>query len=368
MPDALPAVVGTLPASCYDQEPEESDPTSLDSAETESQPTRCASAFDHIGRQPATVSFRHSGWARTRRAVYDSLRRTCQPPHRQYEFLHCGAHAYVVKSTDDPPRYKLAGSSCHDRFCLPCANERSRAIALNVADATKGKTLRFLTLTVRSQRESLANRLDHLYNSFQKLRRRRFWTKRVTGGMAFLEVKWSSVSQRWHPHFHVLVEGRYLPYAELRKYWYAVTADSHVIDIRLIRDHRKCTQYVTKYCSKPLNKTFTRLPEQLDECVEALKGRKLVVTFGDWRGLVVARKLDGEKWEYVDSLQHLFERAAHQDAEALAILRALTDAPLTPFLIRAPPEPKPATAPVPNQKQQTLFGTWERNGTFRLPE
>jgi hypothetical protein len=56
------------------------------------------------------INFRHSGWNQDRQRVYDALHRTGQSVARTTAFAYCGAHTYVLKSNDDPPRYKLAGS------------------------------------------------------------------------------------------------------------------------------------------------------------------------------------------------------------------------------------------------------------------
>ncbi|GAF79661.1 unnamed protein product, partial [marine sediment metagenome] len=229
-----------------------------------------------------STTFRHSGWVRSRRLVVEALCRTRQPESRKREFTNCGNHAYVLRSIDDPSVFRIAGSSCHDRFCLPCANERAHAIALNVSDHLRERQCRFLTLTLRSADEPLAELLDKLYRSFQALRRRAVWRKRVTGGVAFLEVKYNAAKDRWHPHFHMLLEGRYLPDTDIRRLWYQITGDSRIIFIKMVTSQLHATRYVTKYASKPFNNTFLARPNKLDEAVVAMKGRKLALTFGKW--------------------------------------------------------------------------------------
>lgn len=311
------------------------------------------------------VCFRHSGWQGDRVRIYEAFNRTAQPFSRQQNFENCGAHAHVLRSVDDPSVYRIAGSGCHDRFCLPCANERSRAIALNVIDIVKQRTLRFLTLTVKSNAEPLPFLLDKLHTSFQKLRRTKLWKKCVTGGVAFLEINWSLDRQRWHPHFHVLIEGSYLPYQQLKKLWFGITRDSFVIEIRIVHDSTQAAGYVTKYASKPFNKTFIAIPQRLDEAIVAIKGRKLLVTFGSWRGITLVRTPTEGAWEQVGSLERYIQRAATGDSHSITVLQSLTTANLESLYARAPPLPPTGPDRSIPDPQATWFGTWNTDATWR---
>lgn len=299
--------------------------------------------------------------------MVESLHRTEQPQSRIEQFATCGQQSYVLRSLDDPTRYRIAGSSCHDRFCLPCANERSRTIALNVCDQIAGKQVRFLTLTLKASLMPLSDQLDRLYHAFQTLRRRKFWKQHVDGGVAFLECKWQQTQGHWHPHFHILIQGRYLPFRKLRAIWLEITGDSFIIDIRPVRDARMATNYVTKYASKPFSNTFVNRPERLDEAIVALKDRRLVLTFGSWRGVLLAAHPSDEAWEHVDSLEVIITAAAHGDDACRLILAALTDRDLSDLYARAPPPEIVAPAPAPPMSQLTFFGAWDRNGSWHHP-
>lgn len=313
-------------------------------------------------------TFRHSGWSTQRRRVLESMIRTDQSAGRRSEFSHCGSHAYVLRCIEDPTVYRIAGSACHDRFCLPCANERSNAIKLNVLEALEGKQVRFLTLTVKSTHESLRELLDHIYESFQKLRRRGFWKKRVTGGVAFLEVKWYHTRNRWHPHFHILIQGRYMPQQHLKKLWHEITGDSSIVDIRAVPDTGRVAGYVTKYACKPLDRSFALDEDRLDEAMIALKGRKLAITFGNWRGIILARTIVEGAWDNVGELQTILERAAHGDLDSREIIASITDADLSELYARAPPA-TPQRPPVAIADEQlTWLGAWRSNGTYRVME
>lgn len=268
-------------------------------------------------------AFRHRGWHRARTLVDASLRRTHQSVSRITAFQACGHGSYVYRTVDPPHKYRLGGSSCRDRFCIPCANDRSRVLAHNALAALGTEPVRFLTLTLKHSDEPLAAQLDRLYRCFSKLRQRSFWKRKVRGGAAFLETTWSDKSHAWHPHLHCLVHGKYLDRSPLSALWLQVTGDSMVIDVRLIRDRLVIARYVTKYVSKPLNNTFVNRPPLLDELVTATRRRRLCITFGDWRGIQLTADTSDREWESIGSFYHVCHEARRGDPFALEALRQI---------------------------------------------
>jgi len=262
-----------------------------------------------------------------------------------------------MKSDDDPPRYKLTGSGCHDRFCLPCGQTRSRQIARNLTAAIGKTRVRFVTLTTGKTDAPLRDLLDHLYRSFRALQRRAFWRAHVKGGVAFLELKRSTRSDRWHPHLHLIVEGRYIPHPDLKHEWGIVTQGDSIVFIRGNIDTAKLTHYVCKYASKPMDPSFIRIPEWLDEAVFALKGRRLVTTWGGWRTLLLTQHDDDVGWTYAGELASYLEAAVNGDAEALRICRQINGSAAQITI----PEPRPPPTPLEiqtireNEKQLNLF-------------
>ncbi len=304
-------------------------------------------SLDPLRTYNTSINFRHTGWKHDRRRVYDALRRTGQSLNRLTDYAGCGEHSYVFQSVEDPTVYTLGGSTCHDRFCLPCGRERSRVIAGNVKLRTEGKPARFLTLTLRSTTESLAFLLAKLTTDFTTLRRSKLWKTRVRGGVGFLEMKWLARTNRWHVHLHCLVQGRYIPHPELCSLWLKITETSKVVDIRMANDDRHLTHYICKYASKPLDRTVLVDPPRLDEAVLALKGKRLCMTFGTWRGYKLTQPPESGTWVQLGTLAEIIDRAEGGDilaAEALEALR-VEYAPST----RAPP-----TAPANTVSSLTL--------------
>ena len=268
-------------------------------------------------------TFRHSGWARTRHLVYEALKATHQSVARIVAFSGCGAFAWVYRTLERPYRYRLGGSSCRDRFCLPCAHDRSRVLAGNVMLAIKDQPVRFVTLTLKHSPLRLGLQLDRIYDAFRLLRSRAFWKRHVKGGAAFLEVTYSAKTHSWHPHLHVLVHGTYIPGGELKNEWHHCTGDSYIVDVRFVRDTDKVAAYVAKYCSKPLNNTFLARENLLHEFIRAMKSRRLCLTFGDWRRMPLTASPSEFEWESMGSFHSVIVRAIEGEASPLLAIHAI---------------------------------------------
>lgn len=286
-------------------------------------------------------AFRHSGWASDRQRVYAALQRTGQSLSRQAAFASCGDRAYVYRTLDDPPAFRVMGSACHDRFCCPCTRERGQAIAANVNAKLQGKRCRFLTLTLRTQDLGLEAGMLKLQHAFRRLLRTSLWQSRVSGGVAFLEVKYNVDTARWHPHVHAILQGRYLPHDLLKRAWLAITGDSHVVRIQSVSHGPKVVNYVTTYAAKTLRTADFPGDQILDEAVDVLHGTRLVRTFGTWRGLLLTASPGDASWVVVAPLGDLLRLAINGSQNARLIIAALPGShPLT-WLNDHPARPPP---------------------------
>lgn len=236
-----------------------------------------------------SARWRHASWSVNRRRVYDAMIATHRPDNRINSFAACGCNAQVMEADNDGPRdakgervVKLVATYCHDRLCIPCGNARAAEIARCLQQRIEGKKLKFITLTIAGAKEGLASKVDRLYKGFRALRVLPLWKERIAGGAAFLEIKWSDKSQRWHPHFHLICEGKFIDQGELSDAWRAITRDSFIVDVRAVKDPDEVRSYVTKYASKPLNMSFAADPDLLQEALTSLHGRRLCFAFGTW--------------------------------------------------------------------------------------
>lgn len=247
-----------------------------------------------------TYHFRHNSWAPTRRRVRTALAELA-PSHvvslaRRDRFEDCGRRSWIMQSTTDPTHFKFVTDHCRDRFCVPCGQHRANVISENLDRRLGPGPYRFLTLTLRHSDTSLSSQLTRLLKSFRRLRQRAFFKERVTGGSAFFEMKRTPDGRRWHPHLHVILEGRYLPHPLIKAAWLDITGDSYVVDIRLVRDRAYTIWYCAKYSTKPVPPSVVRDPHALTEAIVALSGRKLINPFGPWARWNLLEEPSDDDW------------------------------------------------------------------------
>jgi Replication protein len=280
------------------------------------QPNPIRSEHCGILSRPEEEIFRHSGWAARRAKVFASMIRNHTSDRKQERFANCGANLWL-EVRDDGKAARLRCEKCRDRCCVPCGGDRAATIVENLIQHTEGKDMRLLTFGLRHSKTPLTNQIDRLYRSFAELRRRVDWLARVKGGAAFLEVKLSKTDGLWHPHLHVLLEGSYFDQKLLSRMWHEVTGDSSIVHITRISDLGHASRYVTKYVTKPLDASVFASDAVLDEAMVAMRGRRLCLTFGSWRGFKLCDvEDDGHVWTSVGGGMTLWLRIRDGDAGA----------------------------------------------------
>jgi hypothetical protein len=176
-------------------------------------------------------------------------------------------------------------------------------------------------LTLRSTDAPLRDELDRLYNAFKRLRSSRWWKGLVLGGVAFLELTYNDKRRQWHPHLHLIVQGRYVPHADLSREWHKRTGDSFIVDVRAVRSNDEVTSYVTKYVSKTAVPDTHLADRLLDEWCEALESRKLCLCWGSFRAFrLLQRKPSDGSWETIGSLHGMLDRIDAGDDYTYALL------------------------------------------------
>lgn len=271
----------------------------------------------------APVLFRHSGWARARTQIRQAFVQLAIPPRALQRFDLCGSDPWVVVDKNDESRLAVHSNHCHSRWCVPCSRDRAARIVGNLKTPLANGNIRFLTLTLKHSDKPLASQLDRLYAAFRRLRRADFWQQCVDGGAAVLEIGHGHADDRWHVHLHCLLQGRYVPHALIKAEWFRITGDSNIVDIRPVYSADHAAKYVTKYVTKPLATTIINKPGPLLELISACGRRRLVLTWGCWRGIRLSAPLDPTSWQPLVPLDELYQRREDGDADANALLNAL---------------------------------------------
>lgn len=267
--------------------------------------------------------FRHSGWRRQRQQTWEAMQRTNSMSMANYRFANCGSGAWIQVSAGGD-KARCVCNCCHHRLCVPCQRAVGRTVRQNLVPHMKGKTVRFVTLTLRHNHNPLAAQITRLLACWSTLRRRKDIAPLFTGGVAVLETKVSDRDGLWHVHLHIIAEGSFVDQKQLAAAWYAITGDSSIVDVRAVGEQDKAAEYLTKYISKPIDASLYASPKRLDEYIIAITGRKTVSTFGTWRGLKLkARPKDDTVWKSQTSLLEFKRLLRSGDPWAKAVLMML---------------------------------------------
>lgn len=270
------------------------------------------------------LGFRHTCWLSRRHRTFQLLRQVGGSPNVLERFSNCGSIAWVLKADDTTGRYRIACNRCRSRWCVPCATEKARLIARNVKAFTEGKTVRFLTLTLKHSNQPLTEQMDRLALAFKDLRRREKYRKLMPGGVFFFEVKLTKDGTRWHPHLHALVEGQFIDQRMLSTDWLEATGDSYIVDIRKVPGNGAVAGYVAKYAGKALEARTLDFPDKFAEAVIAFRSRRLFTTFGTWTNCDLSKRPpDDVGWTAVAPLHTVIANAANGDPWAVLLLRQL---------------------------------------------
>lgn len=269
--------------------------------------------------QPVGISFRHSCWFHDRNRVYRAMAKAKVSESTRTRFNACGRRQWVVREKAGQRRFRVMGNYCKSRWCVPCSRSKAYVIRQALASRMFDGPTRFVTLTLRHDAKPLRVMLDKLYACFRRLQLTELWKTCVTAGASFLEIKVSKADGEWHPHLHVLVKGKYLPVKKLSQVWHAITKDSYIVDVNLVRDDRKIVHYVTKYLTKPLDASVLRSEPHLIEAIDTLQGRRSLITLGEWRGTPLKPKTEPCEYEPVAYLDTLLEHARNGTMWALEV-------------------------------------------------
>lgn len=267
--------------------------------------------------------YRHSRWATKRSCVMAAMESVKVIESRQGRMRNCGSAAYIVRDVETG-EHRVRSNTCHDRFCSVCGARRSRTIANNLMIHIGERRVVHMVLTLRHTRHDLPTQITHLYESFTRLRRRTEWRKCINGGAAFLEIKRSQDGSHWHPHLHVIYEGSNIPQYQMAGAWKEVTNGSSIVWMKRVTENARQVRYICKYASKPLDDTIFSDQKYVGECIVGMRGRRMCMTFGTWRGL----KLEGQdvrrgEWVYVAPLDATVRSAMAGDKEKIKLLALL---------------------------------------------
>lgn len=271
---------------------------------------------------------RHAGWQRIRERIATAMYAADQPLKRIDRFCTCGHYRMILRSrlNTAPALFKVVAATCHDRLCTPCALARADLIRRNLSYHAASHSWLFLTLTVKSTSTPLRQQLADLHHAFRRLRQSHEFADHCNGGVATLELTLNPETLLWHPHLHILCLSHWIPVTALRNRWSALTGGARQLRIERVTNPRTLAAYLCKYVTKPITGKVTTSPALLPEAIAALKGSRLLVTFGRCRSWKLTTDQNDRGWEVYCWENELLIRASHDDPSALLVRDALAQA------------------------------------------
>lgn len=219
---------------------------------------------------------------------------------KHFNLDNCRSQAWFVRHIETG-QVRIAANSCHLRWCPICSDSKRSHISRSVTTWVEEQSHpKFLTLTIMHSNAPLTHQIDHLYQYFRLLRKRKEFREAVPGGFWFFQIKKSKSSRQWHPHLHCLITGKYIPHSKLVHIWKDITCNSTVVDIRSIRDPAKASNDAARYAACPGSLAGLSFADAL-ELVECMHGRRICGTWGTARTVSLRAPTcpDREKWETV---------------------------------------------------------------------
>jgi plasmid rolling circle replication initiator protein Rep len=237
-------------------------------------------------------------------------------------------HHYFTKN-----EYKLAYASlCKQSILCPlCAIRRGAKHVMKylaVYEHLMAENARLVpymvTLTVKDGSD-LNERFNHLQNSVRTYNKHRHLkhysseNKKASSAVWSYEVKRGSGSGLWHPHVHGIWLCDEKPDQDkLSSEWLKITGDSFIVDVRPINLQDPITgflevfKYAVKFSDQP--------PKDTWHCYEKLSGRRLIGSFGGFRGVKppedLSDELDEDEAPYVEMIMNYFNGKYNQSHTA----------------------------------------------------
>lgn len=268
--------------------------------------------------------FRFSGCLPLREKLRRAMEEAGQSAKTLTRYDSCGAHAHLYTSASTG-KHSIRGDFCKCRTCIPCGVARARLISSNLIDFLGDRHTRMTTLTIKHNNAPLETLITRVWRSFKLLRNEPEFDVKMRGWAAFLEVKWSTRSNWWHVHLHILSEGSWWDQRELSSTWHKCTGDSFIVDIQAKGTNASRAYYASKYASKPFDAGSIPDFEKLTDAVRNLHRRKLWQVGGTWKPLrlLAKPKCTITDWVYACSLNTLFNDAREGNPHAKELVSQL---------------------------------------------
>jgi len=185
---------------------------------------------------------------------------------------------------------KITSTFCNNRWCITCNRIRTAKLINGYKpEFEKLDNPYFVTLTIPNVNGvDLSNTIDSMLMNFRRItnyigKRSRLGKMAKLSAIRKLEVTYNDVNDSYHPHFHIIVNGK--ENAEyIRKQWLAMYTDARIWaqDIRKadINSMIELFKYTTKIITKTKQQGVSIHVHALDIIFQALRKRRTFQTYG----------------------------------------------------------------------------------------
>jgi hypothetical protein len=223
-----------------------------------------------------------------RAVIINSLSQSPYPSNRKQSrrLAACGATArfYVDTIAGD---VTTSITRCGVRLCPWCTRHRTAEATRQILAAMATMLHpRVIVLTLRSVCGPLSPQLDHLRRAFRRLRSYKKWKDLVTAGIYAIEVTFNTVTKRWHPHVHMIVDGQYFPKFLLTNLWRKASEGSEITWIQDVTNPNEDALELAAYIGKPPAVAHLGLAA-IQEYARVTTGLRMLQPFGTLRTGVV---------------------------------------------------------------------------------
>lgn len=212
-----------------------------------------------------------------------------------------------------------------------------------------------VTLTVKNGPD-LLERYTHLQRSVHKLHKTRTGQRQYSeackaeGAVWSYEFKRGANSGEWHPHMHAVWLCNEAPDArKLSEQWKRITGDSFIVDVTpfhnqedVVSGFLEVFKYAVKFSDLPMADNW--------HGYEVLSGKRLIASFGAFRGVEIPEELTDEPLDELPYIEHLYRFFADAGYSRIAEHKQLEEGSRPEVRARR------STPPAPGPE----LGTWRK--------
>ncbi len=170
----------------------------------------------------------------------------------------------------------IAPDRCHLRLCPDCGQIRALRL-YNAHKCLAGQpNLKHLVLTFKNTPTLAWAMIPWMRGCFTRLRNRKLFARSWLGGVYSMEFTYTKAAG-FHPHIHALIEGKFVPQAEIAKAWKEITGSAEVVWIARAKRSRQVLKYILKPGGDLLDD-----PAALDNFLTVIQHRHFVSGWGKW--------------------------------------------------------------------------------------